>query len=259
MTSAFAAYLRAKRRRAVLAVVLPVLAAAVLVYAAFAGASTAPPARDTSASGVWSSGTSFTVTISPTNADLIVLFVGASKASTAITASASSANITWKLRKASTVCSGAQETRLTYLYGTTSGALTNQVITVNLSAPPTAAAAQAVAFSGVKLTSPFDPAVFPNFSSACKSTTTAPLSGTWSTTNSDDAVIGMYGGYTSTSEGAGAVAGTTATLALPSRAATGSSMAIEYRQLTAPVSTKTAALSTATTYWGLVTDALTAG
>jgi len=253
-------YVRAGRRRAALAATFLSLAGAVLVYAAFAGATTAPPASDAAASGVWSSGTSFTVTLSTSNpSDVIVLFVGAYKASTAITVSASSPHVTWRLRKASTVCSGTQETRLTYLYGIASSALTNEVVTITLSNVPTAAAAQAVAFSGVKTSSPFDPAVFPNFSSACKSTSTAPLSGSWSTVNADDTVIGMYEGYTSTNESAGLVAGSTGTLALPPRAATGTSLAIEYRQLAAANSKKTAAFAANTTYWGLVTDALTAG
>src|SRR5437763_923375 len=56
----------------------------------------------------------------------------------------------------------------------------------------------------------------------------------------------------------GIIAGTNATLG-PVRAGTGSSMAIEYRTATAALTNQTAAFGTKTTFWGITTDALTAG
>ena len=235
-----------------------VVMAGPLAGASSARESLAPPALDTSASGAWSSGTSFTFNLTTTKPDVIIVWISTYKASTAVAAGVSSPNVTWQLRKASVVCSGTQETKMTEYYGIASTALSAQPITVTLSATPTAAAAQAIAFSGAKMTAPFDPGVFPTTATACSTTTKAPISGTWSTKNSDDAVIGMYDGYTSTTETIGAIAGTNATLG-PVRAGTGSSMAIEYRTATAALTNQTAAFGTKTTFWGITTDALTAG
>ncbi len=218
------------------------------------------PSFDASAAGQWTSGTSFTVTLTTSRSpDIVILWVSTYKASTAVSVAASSPNVAkWIARSSGVVSSSTTQTKYTELYGVANAPLSSEVITIKLSAMPTSAAAFAIAFSGVNTASPFDPGVFPNIAIATKASATVPKSGSWSTRNPNDVIVALYEGYTATTETAGVIAGTTATLGL-TRAATGTSMAFQYRVLSATVSKQTAAFGTPTTYWAILTDALTGG
>lgn len=217
---------------------------------------------DGSATGTWSSGSSFTVTLTTgkTN-DVVVLWVVTYSSGTSITVSSVSdslAGVTWQssARKSYIACTGTQETTQTEWYGVAAAALTSDVVTLHLSGTPTAASGEEFAVSGANIGSPFDPnSAVPATATACSATAAAPTVSGVSTTNVNDFVFALFGGYTSKTETAGAIAGTTATL-MKTVAGTGDSLATEYRVVSAAESSQSCAFGTTTTYWGILCDAL---
>ena len=223
-----------------------------------------PPAMDGSASGTWSTGTSFTITsfsTSRTN-DVVVVSVTTYRSGTSVAVSSisdSQGRIAWQgsARGSFVSCSGTQETTHIEWYGVAASTVGPDTITVNLGATPSAASGIAFGVSGADTTTPFDPAAgLPKSGvSSCTSTTSAPSVSSVSTRADTDLVFALFGSYTSVTETAGAIAGTTGTL-LRAVAGTGYSNAVEYRAMSTSQSSASCAFGTATTYWGALCDAL---
>lgn len=220
-------------------------------------------ALDGSATGTWSTGSSFTITATTANTnDVIVLWIVTYKSGSSITVSSISdslGKVTWQsaARTSYVACSAAQETTQTEWYGIAATAITSDVITVTLSATPTLASGEEFAVTGANTLSPFDPnANVPKTAvGTCTATTAAPTVSGLSTTNPNDFIFAAYGGYTSATETAGAFAGTAGTL-MKTVAGTGDSLATEYRIVAAAETSQSCAFGTATTYWGILCDAI---
>ena len=220
-------------------------------------------AIDGNAGGLWSSGTSFTITATTTNPnDVIVLWIVTRLSGSSITVTSisdSQAGVTWQssARLSYVACSGAQLTTQTEWYGIAALTLTSDVITVNLSGTPTSASGAEFGVRGANTASPFDTNVnVPKSAiSTCTATGAAPTVSAVSTTNPNDFVFALYGGFTSTTETAGVIAGTTATL-VRTQNGLGRSYAVEYRIVSAAQSSVSCAFGTSTTFWGIVCDAI---
>ena len=217
---------------------------------------------DGSATGVWTSGASFTITATTANPnDVIVIWAVTYKSGSSITVSSLSdslGKVTWQssARSTYTSCTGTQETTQTEWYGTASTAVSSDVITASLSGIPTSAAGEEFAVTGANTASPFDPNVnVPKTGlSTCTGTAATPSVSGLSTTNNNDFLFALYGGYTSTTETAG-VGGTL----IRTVAGTGDSLAGEYAIVPTTLSAITCSFGTSTTYWGIFCDAIVQG
>ncbi len=218
---------------------------------------------DGSTTGTWSSGLSFTISATTANAnDVIMLWVVTYMSGSSITVSSvgdSLNQITWmgSARTTYTACTGVQETTQTEWYGIASSKFTSDVITVTLSGTPTLASGEEFAVTGANTASPFDPnANVPKSAvSTCSAAGAAPTVSGLSTTNPNDFIFALYGGYTSTTETAGAITGNPSTL-MKTVAGTGDSLAAEYRVVAATQSAVSCAFGTSATYWGILCDAI---
>ncbi len=223
-------------------------------------------ALDGSATGTWSSGSSFTITATTTKTnDVIVLWIVTYLSSSSVTISSISdslGQVSWQgsARTSNIECSGTQETTQTEWYGIATGTITSDVITINLSGTPTAASGEEFAITGANTGSPFDPNsnVPKTASSSCTSTSAAPSVSGISTNSPNDFVVAFFGGYTSVTQTVGAIAGTTATK-IKSVAGTGDSIEAEYRIVSATQSGVSCAFGSSTTYWGIECDAIVQG
>src|SRR5712692_5150723 len=217
---------------------------------------------DGSATGTWTSGSSFAITASTVNPnDVIVIWVVTYKSGSSITVSSVSdslGKVTWQssARSTYTSCTGTQETTQTEWYGTASTAVSSDVITASLRGVPTSAAGEEFAVSGANTVSPFDPNanVPKNAISTCTGTAATPSVSGLSTTNNNDFLFSFYGGYTSTTETA-AAGGTL----IRTVAGTGDSLAGEYAIVSTTQSAITCLFGTSTTYWGILCDAIVQG
>lgn len=218
---------------------------------------------DGSATGTWTSGTSFTITATTTKSnDVIVLWIVTyhSSSSTAVSSIADSlGEVSWQssARTSNVVCSGTQETTETEWYGIAAGTITSDLITVYLSGTPAAASGEEFGVSGANTGSPFDPDVsLPKSSaSSCTSSSSAPTVTGVSTNGTNDFIFAMSGAYTSVTESAGTIAGSSATK-IKSVAGTGESLVAEYKIVSSAESGTTCSFGTSTTYWGAECDAI---
>jgi hypothetical protein len=223
--------------------------------------SSATLSLDGSATGTWSSGTSFTITATTAHPnDVIVLWVVTYISGSSITVSSisdSQGKVVWQgsARTSYISCSHKEETTQTEWYGTASTALSSDVITVTLGGAPTAASGEEFAVTGANTASPFDINANLPATVACSTSTAAPTVSTLSTSNANDFVFALYGGYTSTVETAGAIAGTTATV-MQAIGGTGDSLAGEYLIVSSTEASQSCAYSLSTNYWGIVCDAI---
>ncbi len=222
------------------------------------------PAADGTATGTWTSGSTFSVTaFSTTKAnDVVVLSVKTYKSGASVTATGiidSKSAVTWQnaARSSFVSCSGVQEVTNIEWYGVAAGIVTADTITVTLSSAPTAASGIAFGVSGADTTTPFDPAAgLPKTAvSACSAVAAAPTVAAVSTLADTDFIFSQFGGYTSVTETAGAIGGTVGTL-VNTVAGVGDSNAVEYRAVATSQSSVSCAFGTATTYWGILCDAL---
>jgi hypothetical protein len=222
------------------------------------------PALDGSATGTWSSGTTFTIASFSTTKpnDVIVLSIQTYGAGTAISVSSvsdSQAKVTWKssARNSLTSCTGADLSTNTEWYGIAATALTTDTITVTLSSAPTSASGIAFGVSGADTTTPFDPATgLPKTGvSSCTFAAAAPTVSGVTTVADTDFVFAAYGGYTSTTETAGTI-GTLTPSIVKTVAGTGDSNAVEYTATTTALSGASCSFETTTTYWGALCDAI---
>lgn len=230
-----------------------------------------PSIDGTPESGIWSSGTSFTIASVSTSgtSDVIVLSIQTYKSGSSITVSSisDSANeVSWasSARKSFTSCSGTDETTHTEWYGTTTIPLSSDTITINLSSAPTAASGIEIAISGVNTAAPFDtnsglPNTAVQGSGTCSATSSSPTVSSVSTSLVSDFVIVTFGSYTAISETAGSIGGSAATLA-KAVGGTGDryNNAVEYRTVTSTQSSISCSFGTSTTYWGVLCDAIAA-
>lgn len=217
---------------------------------------------DGSATGTWSSGSSFTITATTTNPnDVIVLWIVTYISGNSITVSSisdSQGKVVWQssARTSYASCTHKQETTQTEWYGIASTTLTSDVITVTLGGTPTLASGEEFAVAGANTASPFDSNANVPVTVTCMTTSnTYPTVSGLSTSNANDFIFTVYGGYTSTVETAGAVAGTTATI-MKTVTGTGDSLASEYTIVSALQTSQSCAYSVATQYWGIVCDAM---
>src|SRR5437879_12563764 len=107
--------------------------------------------------------------------------------------------------------------------------------------------------SGADTTTPFDPAAgLPATTvSSCSNANSSPTVTGVTTAADTDFVISLFGGYTSTTEIAGTIGGTTATL-VTAVSGTGDSNAAEYIKATAAQSSVSCSYGTATKYWNIL-------
>jgi hypothetical protein len=222
------------------------------------------PALDGSATGSWSSGSTFNIaSFSTAKAnDVVVLSIDTYTSGSSVTVSSitdSLGKITWQgsARSSFVTCSGTQEATHVEWYGIASTAVSSDTITVKLSSAPTAASGIALGVSGADTTTPFDPAAgLPKTaSSACSATGAAPAAAAVSTVADNDFVFSLFGGYTSVTETAGNIGSPAATL-VATAAGTGDSNAVEYVTTATSQSGISCSFGTAATYWGILCDAL---
>ncbi len=220
-------------------------------------------ALDSSASGTWSSGSSFTInaTTSKTN-DVIVLWIVTASSITVSSVSDSLSEVTWQssARASFTSCSGTQMTTETEWYGIAPTTISSDIITIYLSGTPTSASGIEFSVKGANTGSPFDtnPSVPKDAVSACTSTTSVPTVSGISTNNQNDFVFALSGGYTSVTESVGTIGSSTATK-IKTVAATGHSAGAEYAIVSSAQSGVSCSFGTATTYWGVLCDAIVQG
>jgi hypothetical protein len=89
----------------------------------------------------------------------------------------------------------------------------------------------------------------------CTASGAAPTVSPVSTAVDSDFVFALFGGYTSVTETAGSIGAGTASL-VNTVAGAGDSNAVEYEAMTSAQSSDSCAFGTATTYWGILCDAL---
>ena len=232
------------------------------VFSAFA--TLPPPKLDGTSEGTWSSGSSFTLSVSTTKTnDVVVLWIVTYLSGGSIPVSGVSdslGKIVWQAAARTTYqsCTHKEETTQTEWYGTASSSITSDVVTISLSGTPSAASAEELAVSGASIASPFDPNTAVPASFPCSPGSSVPSVSGLSTSDSSDFVFALYGGYTSTTETTGLVAGTSGTL-LQTYANTGDSLAGEYALASAPQNSQSCAFGTTSQYWGMVCDAIAPG
>ena len=224
------------------------------------------PSLDGSGSGTWVSGTSFTITPFSTTStnDVVILSIETYLSGSSVTVSSISdtlSGITWQAsaRKSFVSCTGTQESTHVEWYGKAATTLTADTITINLSTTPTSASGISFGVKGADNTTPFDPAAgLPATAvSSCSNSNSSPTVSGVTTAADTDFVISLFGGYTSTTETAGTIGGTTATL-VTAVAGTGDSNAAEYIKATAAQSSVSCSYGVATKYWNILCDAIMA-
>jgi hypothetical protein len=218
-------------------------------------------AIDGSTTSAWASGTSFTITAatSKTN-DVLVLWIVTYISGNSISVSSigdSQGAVTWQgsARVAYASCSHKEETTQTEWYGVAASALSSDIVTITLSGTPTAASAEEFAVSGASTSSPFDPNPILPATNKCSTSSGIPTVSTLSTSNANDLVFALYGGYGTTTEAAGTIASAAGTM-LPAYAGSSESLAGEYAVLSATQTSQTCSFGTSTQYWGIVCDAV---
>lgn len=138
-------------------------------------------ALDGSAQGTWSAGTTFTVTLTTTSTNDVII-VNVASNTNAPSSVTDAAGLTWNLRTSVTNTNFIHE-----YYATSSGTLTGDVITINYGAAPSYAAATAFGISGANTSSPFDAnAALPGTSTSGNPTIT--------TSNANDFLFCLYRG-----------------------------------------------------------------
>ncbi len=222
------------------------------------------PSLDGSGSGTWVTGTSFTIipfSTTSTN-DVVILSVETYLSGSSVAVSSISdtlGGIIWQgsARKSFVSCTGTQESTHTEWYGKAAATLTADTITINLSTTPTAASGISFGVSGADTTTPFDPAAgLPATAvSSCTNSNSSPTVSGVTTAADTDFVISLFGGYTLTTEIAGTIGGTTATL-VTAVAGTGDSNAAEYIKATAAQSSVSCSYGAGTKYWNILCDAI---
>ena len=221
------------------------------------------PALDGSQTGAWTTGSSFTITPLTTTSTnrVVVLSIETYLSGSSITVSSASdtGGVTWQAsaRKSFVSCTGTQESTHIEWYGVAASKLTADTITINLSGTPTAASGIAFGISGADTTTPFDPAAgLPATAvSACSGGNTAPTVTGVSTVADTDLVFSLFGAYTSVTETAGTIGGTTANLIL-AVAGTGISNAAEYVTATSTLSSVSCTFGGSTKFWNIFCDAI---
>jgi len=236
--------------------------AGVLSFQLFADAPV--PALDGSATGAWTSGSTFALSsLSTTKAnDVVVVSIETYSSGSSVTVSSISdslGKIAWQgsARSSFVACSGAQEATHIEWYGIAATAVTSDTVTVKLASVPTAASGVAFGVSGADTITPFDPASgLPKTAvSACSATAAAPMVSPVSTMADTDFVFTLFGGYTSVTETAGSIGAGPATL-VNTVAGTGDSNAVEYVAMASSQSSDSCTFGISTTYWGVLCDAL---
>jgi hypothetical protein len=221
------------------------------------------PALDGSATGTWTTGSTFSVSAFATTKtnDVVILSIKTYSSGASVTVSSvidSMNSILWQktARSSFVACSGTQEVTNIEWYGIASAIVHSDTIAVTLSSAPTAASGIAFGVSGADTTTPFDPiSGLPTTASTCAATSTVPTVSGVSTAEDNDFVFSLFGSYTSVTETAGSIGGTLGTL-VNTVAGVGDSNAAEYRTGVASLSSASCTFGTSTTYWGILCDAL---
>lgn len=214
-------------------------------------------ALDGSATGVWASGTSFTITSFTTTkpGDVIGLVVCAILAGTAISVSSVSASGTtgWARRK-STLIGGSTGNTVEFWYGTAAATLAAVTVTITLSTTPQGANAVVFGISGANTVSISDSNVALPATGTNTSSSTPTVSGV-STSNANDMIIGAYGkNSTATTQTAGAGF----TLIANANSGSVSSASAEYEVVSSTQSSVSVTYGVATTNWAMIVDAVQA-
>jgi len=222
------------------------------------------PSLDGSGSGTWVLGTSFTITPFSTTStnDVVILSIETYLSGSSVTVSSISdtlSGITWQAaaRKSFVSCTGTQESTHVEWYGKAAATLTADTITINLSTTPTSASAISFGVKGADTTTPFDPtAGLPAAgTSPCSNSNSTPTLSGVSTTADTDFVLSLFGAYQTTTETAGTIGGTTATL-VTAVAGTGDSNAAEYILSTTAQSSVSCSFGSVSKFWNILCDAI---
>ncbi len=221
------------------------------------------PALDGSATGTWTSGSTFTIpslTTTKTN-DVVVLSIDTYSSGSSVTVSSitdSLGKIAWQgsARSSFIACSGVNEITVAEWYGIAATAVSSDTVSVHLASAPTGASGIAFGVSGADTTTPFDSSSgLPKTATACSGTAADPTVSAVSTLADNDFVFSLFGGYTSTTETAGSIGVWAASSGSPVTG-TGYSNAVQYAKVPNSQASDSCTFGTATTYWGVLCDAL---
>jgi hypothetical protein len=224
----------------------------------------AAPGLDGSATGTWTSGSTFTVPLFTTlkNPDIIILNIVTFSSGASIGASSvsdSAAGVAWQgsARNSFVTCSGSHETTHIEWYGVSSGTLSSDTITVHLASAPAAASAIAFGVSGADTTAPFDisPTVPATAASGCTGSSTTPTVASVGTVADTDFVFALFGSQGLVTETAGTLLGGSAML-VTTQAGTSVSAAAEELTTATNKASSSCSFGTATTFWGILCDAI---
>jgi hypothetical protein len=222
------------------------------------------PSLDGNATGTWVTGASFAIAPFSTTStnDVVVLSIETYLSGSSVTVSSVSdtlLGITWQgaPRKSFVSCTGTQESTHIEWYGTAANALTADTIVINLSTTPTSASGISFGISGSDTTTPFDPAAgLPATAvSSCSNGNSSPTLSGVSTAADTDLVFSLFGAYQATTETAGTIGGTTATL-VTAVAGTGDSNAVEYIAATTAQSSVSCTFGAVSKFWNILCDAI---
>ncbi|MHB8585139.1 MAG: hypothetical protein ACYDDF_04800 [Thermoplasmatota archaeon] len=223
----------------------------------------AAPALDGSATGALLTGSSFTITLSTTQANDVVVVAAVAHAATGAALPVSSisdgSSLSWHSRTTFSECtSGTEGTTESEWYAIATPSLSNDIITVSFGSAPAAAAGLAFGVAGADTTTPFDSGagLAATAVSGCAITpTSAPSVSAVTTSHDPEFVFALTGAFSSTTQTAGSIGGTSATL-IKNAGGTGDSGAAEYLGTSSPLSSGSCSFGTATTYWGAICDAI---